>query len=394
MPMNLNRRSFLGGSAAMGGAVAAGSLPLTVAAEQTSALAAPPAYGPAPGVAKLNANENPYGPSKSALVQIYEASKLGAYYVGDSVSTLKAMIAERHGVTPDYISLSAGSSGVLTYIALAMARDGKILGPDLFWDTTVKAALQQGGELKRLPKTADLAINLDTMYAAIGDDVSLVHITNPNNPQGTVLDAEQLRTFCKKASPKAKILLDEAYNELTDDPEGNSMVPLIREGYDVMVARTFSKIYGLAGMRVGYMIASPENIEIMNRFGLGDYALNQAGIAAAVASYNDWPFLEMSKSKVIEAREMVLDAVKQNGLTALPSATNFVFVNLGDLDANVFRAEMEKRNVLIRGVYRDYTNWSRVSMGKLEDVAMYVNALPAALDATAAAAAAVDPATA
>jgi histidinol-phosphate aminotransferase len=383
--MNLNRRRFLGGSAAVGGAVAAGGLPLTVAADQTSALITPPAYGPGPGIAKLNANENPYGPSQSALVQMYEASKLGAYYVGDSVGTLKAMIAERHGVTTDYISLSAGSSGVLTYIALAMARNGNILGPDLFWDTTVKAALRQGGELKRLPKTPDLGIDLDAMYAAIGDDVSLVHITNPNNPQGTVLDAEQLKTFCKKASPKAKILLDEAYNELTDDPEGNSMVPLIREGYDVMVARTFSKIYGLAGMRVGYMIASPENIELLNRFGLGDYALNQAGIAAAVASYNDWPFLEMSKSKVVEAREMVLDAVKANGLTALPSATNFVFVDLGDLDANVFRAEMEKRNVLIRGVYRDYTHWSRVSMGKLEDVAMYVNALPAALEATAAA---------
>jgi len=385
MPMTLNRRSFVGGSAAFGGIAAAGGLPLTVAAEQTSAIAVPPVYGPAPGVAKLNANENPYGPSKAALVQMYEASKLGAYYVGESVPMLKAMIAERHGVTPEYISLSAGSSGVLTYLAVAMAREGNILGPDLFWDTTVNAALRQGGELVRLPKSPDLSIDLDAMYAAITEDVSLVHITNPNNPQGTVLDAEALRTFCKKASPKAKVLIDEAYNELTNDPEANSMVPLIREGYDVMVARTFSKIYGLAGMRVGYMIGSPENIEQMSRFGLGDYALNQAGVAAAVASYNDWSFLEMSKSKIVEARQMVLDAVKQSGLTALPSETNFVFVDLGDLDANIFRAEMEKRNVLIRGVYRDYTNYSRVSMGKLDAVAMYVKALPAALDATAAA---------
>jgi histidinol-phosphate aminotransferase len=382
----INRRTFLAGATALAGgagAAAHGAMPLHLAG--ASAAAAVPAYGPAGGVAKLNANENPYGPSPAALVQMHEASKLGAYYVGESVPMLKAMIAERHGVTPDHISLSAGSSGVLTYTAVAASKEGKILGPDLFWDTTALAAVRQGAEIKRLPKTDDLAIDLEAMYANITDDVSLVHVTNPNNPTGMLLDPAELRAFCKKASKKAKVLLDEAYNELTDEPATNTMVDLIIEGHDVMVARTFSKIYGLAGMRVGYMIASPENIEMLETFGLGSYALNQAGVAAAVASYNDWKFLEMSKAKIVEAREMIADAVKSQGLKALPSATNFMFVHLGDLDAEVFRAKMAEQNVLIRGIYRDYTNWSRVSMGKLEDVDMYVKALPIALDATAAA---------
>ena len=379
----INRRSFLGGTAALSGAFAAsGSLPLVAAAAPAAARAPSraPAYGPSPGVAKLNANENPYGPSDSALVAMFEASRQGAYYVGESVTRLKAMIAERHGLTPAHVTLSSGSSGVLTYLARAKVGEGKILAPDLFWDTTAKMATRQGGEIKRLAATADLAIDLDAMYAAITDDVALVHVTNPNNPTGLVLDGDTLRAFCRKASRRATVLIDEAYNELTDRPDDDSMVDLVREGYDVVVARTFSKIYGLAGLRVGYLLAAPETSERVMGYGLGDYALNQAGVAAAVASYNDLGFLEMSKSRIVEGRDMVMSAVKEAGLRALPSATNFVFVDLGTLNAETFRQKMAERNVLIRGIYGNYHNWSRVSMGRLEDVSRYVAALPGVLD--------------
>ncbi|MGE0623515.1 MAG: histidinol-phosphate transaminase [Pseudomonadales bacterium] len=375
----LSRRLFLGSTAAASGALATIGMPL-VAAPAAAASSPTPDYGPPPGVAKLNANENPYGPSPDAIREMYEASKRGAYYVGASVPMLKSMIAERHGITPEQISLSAGSSGVLTYIAMAAGEDGSILGPDLFWDTTARMGTRHAGGLVRLPKNADLAIDLDAMYDAITDDISLVQITNPNNPTGTVLDGEALRAFCKKASKKVTVLVDEAYNELTDKPEYYSMIDLVKEGYDVIVARTFSKIYGLAGMRVGYAISSPENAARISSYGLGDYAMNQAGIAAAVASYNDLAFLEMSKSKIVEAREMVAAAVKSAGLSALPSATNFMFVDLGDRSAETFRQKMAERNVLIRGIYGSYSNWSRVSMGRLEDVQMYVDALPAVLD--------------
>lgn len=374
-----SRRSFLAGSVAAGSAALSGTVASAVGSGAHGPAPLPP-FGPEPGVAKLNANENPYGPSKPALEAIAAASAQGAYYVGESVRTLKAMIAERHGVDASQISLSAGSSGVLTYLAVAASRKGSMLGPDLFWDTTMKKAEQQGGTIVRTPKTADLTIDLDAMYAAIDDSVSMVQITNPNNPTGMILDGEALRSFCRKASKRCLVLVDEAYNELTDEPEHNSMVPLIKQGHNVVVARTFSKIYGLAGMRVGYMIASPENTELVNRFGLGDYAMNQAGVAAAIASYDDFGFLAISRSKIVEGREMVLDAVKEVGLNAAPSQTNFVFVNLGRFDAETFRRKMAARNVLIRGIYRDYTNWSRVSMGRLEDVERYVKALPAVLD--------------
>jgi histidinol-phosphate aminotransferase len=335
------------------------------------------------GIAKLNANENPYGPSPAALKAIMQASSKGAYYAAEPYKVLVDMIAEKNGLSSGQISLSAGSSGVLSYAANAAATKGLILGPDLFWDTTAKAPQKTGGaKIKRIAKTSDLSIDLDAMYAAIGPDVAMVHVTNPNNPTGRLLDPVKLREFCIKASKKALVLVDEAYNEVTDMPEKNSMVSLVREGHNVIVAKTFSKIYGLAGMRVGYMMASEENTASINRFSLGGYAMNQAGLAAAIASYNDEAFLKMSKSKIVEGREMVMDAVKANGLMGLPSATNFVFVDLGKGNAEIFRQKMAEQNVLIRGIYQDYDNWSRVSMGLIPDVQKYVNALPKALEQT------------
>ena len=379
---HFNRRTLLRGATA-----ALASAPLlagaTAPAVTTPAAPAVSTWGPPPGVAKLNANENPFGPSPAALAAIADAARNGAYYVGPAVMRLKTMIAERHGLTPDHVSLSAGSSGVLTYLAVAKSKTGHILGPDLFWDTTAKAAIRQGGSIERLPKNESLAIDLDAMAIGIKDDTAMVQITNPNNPTGMVLDPARLRAFCIAASRVTTVLVDEAYNELTDDPDANSMVPLIKAGHDVLVARTFSKIYGLAGLRVGYMLSSPENAQLISTWGLGDYAMNQAGVAAAIASYNDEKFLAASKARIIEAREAIVSAVNELGLKTLPSSTNFVYVDLGDLNADAFRQAMAKQNVLIRGVYRDYTSHSRVSMGPPEAVAQYIAALPRALDEAA-----------
>ncbi|MEM6543827.1 MAG: histidinol-phosphate transaminase [Pseudomonadota bacterium] len=380
MTADLNRRGFLVGAASALAAVTAVQSGISLADGHSKMTRLKPAYGPPPGVAKLNANENPYGPSKAALAAIQEASASGAYYVRDSAMALRAMIAERNGVEPEYVALSSGSSGALVACAVEAGQQGNILGPDLFWDTTSRSVEAQGiAELKRMPKTTGLEIDLDAMYAAIDDSIAMAQVVNPNNPTGLLTDSKKLRDFCIKAAKKTTVLVDEAYNEVTDAPDENSMVPLIREGHDVIVARTFSKIYGLAGMRVGYIIAAPEKIEAIGKYGIGWYGLNQAGLAAAVASYEDLEFMAASRAKIREAREMVYAALKDNGLSGLPSQTNFIFADLGSINANDFRAAMEKENVLIRGVYRDYTNWSRVSMGRLEHVQMYVDALPKVL---------------
>jgi histidinol-phosphate aminotransferase len=383
MTADFNRRQFLFGAAGAASAlaVAAAVKPGAAFADSSPAMTRlKPMYGPAPGVAKLDANENPYGPSKAALAAIQEASASGAYYVEESALALRAMIAERHGLEPEYVSLSSGSSGALVATAIAAAQSGNILGPDLFWDTTSKSVEEQGiASIKRLPKDPGLEIDLEAMYAAIDDSISMVQVVNPNNPTGRLSDPVALRAFCIKASKKATVLVDEAYNELTEMPDENTMVSLVKEGHDVIIARTFSKIYGLAGLRVGYIIAAPEKIEQIGRYGLGWYGLNQAGLAAAIASYEDPVFMDASRAKIREGREMIVSALKENGIASLPSQTNFVFADLGSINAEAFRAEMAKEKVLIRGIYRDYTHWSRVSTGRLEHVQMYVDALPRVL---------------
>ena len=213
--------------------------------------------------------------------------------------------------------------------------------------------------MKRLPSNKNHQIDLDNLDKAISVAVYLIQITNPNNPTGLIVESNKLYEFCKRASKKSLILIDEAYNELTDNPDTSTMIPLVREGENIIITRTFSKIHGLAGMRIGYSIANPEILRKIRRFGIiGDWTTNQTGIAAAIASYDDNAFLAYSKSKIIEAREMVMDALKENGLNALPSWTNFIFVNLGNRDADKFKIGMAKRNIAIQGSYDKHIHWS------------------------------------
>jgi len=203
--------------------------------------------------------------------------------------------------------------------------------------------------------------------------VALVQICNPNNPTGILIPSAALRSFAAKVTPQATLLVDEAYNELTDRPEDNSLIDLVRAGADVIVCRTFSKIYGMAGMRVGYAITSEANAQRIKSH-LMSFGGNLSGLAAAIASYNDTPFLDQSRAAVLEGRAMILDAVAKAGMTALPSQTNFVFVQVPD--ANALRDAMAERGIAIRGAYGRWSGYSRVSTGKLEDVTRYAAALP------------------
>lgn len=368
--MLANRRSFLAGASLAAGAGSLGMPALSMAATSP---AAEPDFGPKIGQALLSRNENPYGPAPSALRAISDTAKMGCYYTDRGNQRLTAMIAERHQVSLAQVVIGDGSTEILCAIALAWGSKGAILCPDLFWDTTVLYGERQGVKSLRVPLSADMNVDLAAMGAAMSDDVSLVQICNPNNPTGMLIPAADLVTFAGKVTPQATLLVDEAYNELTDRPDDNSMINLVRQGADVIVCRTFSKIYGMAGLRVGYAITSEENAKLI-RSHLMSFGGNLAGIAAAIASYNDTDFLTQSRSMVLEGREMIFDAVAKAGLKALPSQTNFVFVEVPDADA--LRDAMGERGISIRGAYGEWKGYSRVSTGKMEDVARYTAALP------------------
>lgn len=371
MAMALSRRALIGAGTVAAAAVGSGA----ARAAGRAALSAgePPIFGPAPGVALLSRNENPYGPAPSAVQAMAEAAAKGCYYADNGLKRLTAMIAERFGVTPDHVVIGSGSTEVLSAAALAMAPKGSILAPELFWDSTVTFAEEKGAKVQRVALAPDMGIDLDALAAAVTPATAMVHICNPNNPTGMLIPGAQMAAFVRKVGPKATVLVDEAYNELTDLPEQSSVAALVKEGQNLIVCRTFSKIYGMAGLRVGYAIAQPEMAKTIRGY-LMSFGGNSAGLAAAIASFNDEGFMRFSKERIVEARGIMLDAVKAAGLTALPSQTNFLFVKVPD--ANAVQAAMKGRNIMIRGAYGKWTNYSRVSTGRIEDVKRYAAALP------------------
>ena len=374
MTIEISRRLLLAGAGAGGALALAGTSHSAIAAEPDFGAEAADVFGPPPGIAQLSRNENPFGPSPSALQAMAQNAAKGSYYADRGLRKMVDLIAERHSLGAENVVLSSGSTEVLICAAMALPQDKAILCPDLFWDTTVNYAERKGVKVKRVPLGADMAVDLAAMKAAAGPDIGLIHICNPNNPTAMSLDGDALRAFIRSIDPSVPVLIDEAYMELTARPDYTSMVDLLGERENLIVTRTFSKIYGMAGLRLGYALTSPAIAETLRGY-LMSFGGNTAGLAAGIESYNDTAFLKYSKGHILEAREAVMEAVKACDLTALPSDTNFVFVKVPDANA-LFKA-MAEAKVDIRPAYGTWTQWSRVSTGKMEDVERYAKVLRA-----------------
>ncbi|MEM8984827.1 MAG: histidinol-phosphate transaminase [Pseudomonadota bacterium] len=383
MPSTSRRRFLL--AAASASALTAGCAHRKTAAEAEAIGAFPvlpdgtELIGPANGVARLHSNENPYGPAASAIRMMDYASRKGAYYADRATTVLTDIIAEQHGVDRGQIALSTGSAEALSAVALIYGQRGTILVPRLFFDATVMYASRLGlATVERAPMDANLGIDFAALEARVTDDTGLVQICNPNNPTGLLSDSATLKASVRRMAKTTSVVVDEAYMELTDDPERHSCMDLVRAGHDVIVSRTFSKLYGMAGIRVGYTVSQPETAARIRQAKMSWMA--GTSLAAAIGCHDDDAFIRRSRQRIVEAREMVMASLNALSIPALPPAGNFVYFNTGQ-DADTVKARLAEQGVLIRGTYMDYATWSRVSMGKLEDVERFCRALPAALNA-------------
>jgi len=389
MAYDISRRFLLAGatglSVAGATACASGASALTETTEgafppEKVAVENPYLLGPPEGIALLSRNENPYGPAPSALKMIEYAGSKGAYYTSqDAVKLLATMIAERHGVAPEQIAITTGSGEALSAIAMIYGPNGPIVAPRLFWDTTALYAVNLGmATIDRVPLKADMSTDLVAIEAKVTPETGLVQLCNPNNPTGLVAPEAELKAAVKRMAAKTTVLVDEAYMELADDPDANTCIPLIKEGHNVIVSRTFSKIYGMAGIRMGYTISSPEVAKKIQATAMSWSPCTS--YAAAIGCYNDEKFIAFSKGKVREAREMITTTLDALGLVHLPSQTNFVYFKSGK-PANDVQKAFAAQKISVRGQYMDYVDWTRVSTGKIEDVERFCKALPAIVGA-------------
>jgi histidinol-phosphate aminotransferase len=330
-------------------------------------------YKSAPIRIRLNSNENPYGPSEKARKAVTENLVEGNRYTFQVINEIKELIARYEGVSPGHVAIGAGSGELLAASGIAFG----IEGGSLLSAYPTFPMLMTYGEIfsarwDKVNLNDKLEHDYDAMAARVKDDTKLVFICNPNNPTGTLVDPEVVKSFVKDVSRKVPVYCDEAYLEFLEPSQQKSMVTLVKEGHNVIVSRTFSKIYGLAGLRIGYLVGKPTLISRVSKYLLG-ISMNQAAIAAAKASLGDTAFMELSRTKNAQARKHLTHYLDNRGIFYGKSHTNFVFLDPKS-DPQLLMAKMAEQGIAIRTWDYNGKLWSRVSVGTLDEMKMFTKA--------------------
>lgn len=315
---------------------------------------------------RLSSNENPYGPSQKVRQAMSNAYDIVCRYPGSWYKELVEMVAKKHGVSADNIILTAGSTEGLKMAGLTYgANGGEIITADPVFKALLTYAERFGAYIHRVPLAKDMGHDLEAMEKRITLATKMVYICNPNNPTSTLQSAAELESFCNAVSQRTMVFSDEAYFDYITDPDYPSMIELVKKDMNVIVARTFSKVYGLAGIRIGYLIARPD---IIQRIGKSSMAgPNILAVAAAKAALQDEEFYQYSLTQNAKGKAMVLATLDQLKLEYAPSATNFVFFKTGRPIQEVY-AEFMAKGLKVGRPFPPLNDWCRVSMGKIEEV--------------------------
>jgi histidinol-phosphate aminotransferase len=322
---------------------------------------------------RLNLNENPYGPSPAARKAMAEAFDESHLYRGIPYQELRKLIAEQEDIPPDHIVIGSGSGEILNVAGLIYGRDGgEILAPQPTFEQLQQYATTVGATIHRVPLDDRMNQDLKEMSRRISSKTSLVYICNPNNPTGVLVDGSALRTFCEDASGRTVVYVDEAYHEFVDSPTHRTMVELVREGRNVIVSRTASKIHALAGLRIGFGIARPDIIRTLAQHRTG--SVNVVGLRGAIASYHDAAYQSISKRRTQQGKEALYALLDRTGHRYLRSEGNFVFFQTGR-SIEQFRTSMQEQGILVARPFPPFNDWCRVSIGTDEGMERFAQAL-------------------
>jgi histidinol-phosphate aminotransferase len=306
---------------------------------------------------ELGSNENPYGPSPRAKEAVLTTIHDSFRYPDPLGADLKRVLAAKHGVDPTSILLGNGSHELLMQFAQVFAGPGVDVVVSQFGFAVYAIAAQcAGATLRVAPCNADdhpmpRGHDLDAVAAAITPATRLLYLANPNNPTGTWYGADDFAVFMAKVPADIVVVVDEAYAEFVDAPDWASALTKQARFPNLIVTRTFSKAYALAGLRIGFAIAHPGLIAVMERV-RESFNVNSAGLAAAEAALGDEEHLEWIIARNTEQRDFLADALRTRGLTVFPSQTNFLLVQFAEPGDNLrvaaIEAELCKIGVVLR----------------------------------------------
>ena len=323
----------------------------------------------APGAIRLNSNENPNGPGAVALAAITGALGEANRYPRDSVVALRAAVATSHGIGTDNVVLGCGSSDILRACVYAFTGPGRALVTSQpSYESPPADAKRMGADVVEVPVTAELKLDLDAMAIA-ARGAGLVYLCNPNNPTSTVHGASAIARFAAqvmKDSPNTTILIDEAYHEYVDEPTYATALPMAMENPRVVIARTFSKVYGLAGMRVGYALGNARTMASVEPQVLS-MGVSQLAAAAAIAALDGRSHIEGERVLNRAARSFTLRALADCGYPAVDSQANFMMTNLRR-DAQPFRDACKSEGILVGRPFPPLTNYVRISVGTMDEM--------------------------
>ncbi|HEY0944282.1 MAG TPA: histidinol-phosphate transaminase [Opitutaceae bacterium] len=363
--LNLNRRDWLKSTGtAVAGLALASQFTLRSARAQheadRSARSSEPAF--------LGGNENPYGPSQMAVMAMMQNIERAFRYPRAETQKLIELIAAKEGVTPEHIVMGVGSGEVLEIYGLWLGQQkGEVITAQPGYLQMTATMEKLGSKVVYVPLDKDLVQDLDAMAAKVGPNTKCVYLCNPNNPTGTVIPAEKLKAFAIEVSKKVPVFIDEAYLECSDNYAANTMVGLVSEGHNVAVARTFSKIYGLAGQRIGYGVMQPATAKEIRSYSTG--SLNMLGVVAASASLEDSTYVEETRVKIKTERDKLCALLKELGKKYAEPQGNFVFFQTG-MPIKTFQEKMKAENVMVARPFPPLLDWCRISIGSPEEMAM------------------------
>lgn len=319
---------------------------------------------------RLALNENPFGPSPMAIEAIRAHLSDLSRYTGDELGTLTQAIAAHENVAPDQIVLGEILDTLGLYLSAHGGPGGEFIYSEPGYTALVDAVAPAGGTVVGVPLDDRLENDLPALAAKVNAKTRAVYLVNPHNPSGTVSDTNRFIEFVRELSRRTLVIVDEAYLEFMPDFVERTVAGLVREGVQVAVFRTFSKIYGLAGLSIGYTLAPKDLATSLKRMGVGAFfGLNRLSLIAANASLNDTGYVEAIRAKVAAEREAWHALFRERKIRFSDAKGNFVFFDAKQSHETV-AAALAAQGIVIGRVQHPLNSWVRISIGLPEENAI------------------------